>query len=114
MIFEPTERSLLPTKDLLSFIFDDPPYDQDQPVSRMTLAHHPETNIGRSILTFIIPHVQFLVTKPGNLFVSLFRAYEQQASSQVIVFSFTHSMMCDWEPNRKKKPIEAHRFLDQL
>jgi hypothetical protein len=33
MIFEPAERVLLPTKDLLSYIFDDPPYDQDQPVS---------------------------------------------------------------------------------
>ena len=32
MIFEPTERILLPTKDLLSFIFDNPPYDQDAPV----------------------------------------------------------------------------------
>lgn len=33
MIFEPAERVVLPTRDLLSFIFDDPPYDQDQPVS---------------------------------------------------------------------------------
>lgn len=33
MIFEPAERVLLPTKDLLSYIFDDPPYDQDKPVS---------------------------------------------------------------------------------
>jgi hypothetical protein len=32
MIFEPAERTLLPTKDLLSYIFDDPPYDQDKPV----------------------------------------------------------------------------------
>lgn len=32
MIFEPAERILLPNKDLLSFIFDDPPYDQDAPV----------------------------------------------------------------------------------
>lgn len=32
MIFEPTERTLLPTKDLLSYIFDDPPYDQHKPV----------------------------------------------------------------------------------
>ncbi|KAJ5106107.1 hypothetical protein N7456_002782 [Penicillium angulare] len=32
MIFEPAERVLLPTKDLLSFIFDDPPYDQDKPI----------------------------------------------------------------------------------
>ncbi|KAJ5229008.1 hypothetical protein N7489_009716 [Penicillium chrysogenum] len=32
MIFEPAERVLLPTKDLLSYIFDDPPYDQDQPI----------------------------------------------------------------------------------
>lgn len=32
MIFEPAERALLPTKDLLSYIFDDPPYDQDKPV----------------------------------------------------------------------------------
>ncbi|KAJ5921644.1 hypothetical protein N7454_009118 [Penicillium verhagenii] len=32
MIFEPAERVLLPTKDLLSFIFDDPPYDQDLPI----------------------------------------------------------------------------------
>lgn len=33
MIFEPAERVLLPTKDLLSYIFDEPSYDQDQPVS---------------------------------------------------------------------------------
>ena len=32
MIFEPAERILLPTKDLLSFIFDSPPYNQDEPV----------------------------------------------------------------------------------
>lgn len=32
MIFEPAERILLPTKDLLSFIFDNPPYNQDEPV----------------------------------------------------------------------------------
>ncbi|KAJ5787876.1 AMP-dependent synthetase/ligase [Penicillium paradoxum] len=32
MIFEPAERIVLPTKDLVSYIFDDPPYDQDQPI----------------------------------------------------------------------------------
>ncbi|KAJ5688520.1 hypothetical protein N7462_002912 [Penicillium macrosclerotiorum] len=32
MIFEPAERVVLPTKDLLSYIFDDPPYDQDKPI----------------------------------------------------------------------------------
>ncbi|KAJ5238384.1 AMP-dependent synthetase/ligase [Penicillium chermesinum] len=32
MIFEPAERVELPTKDLLSYIFDAPPYDQDKPV----------------------------------------------------------------------------------
>ncbi|CEJ61952.1 hypothetical protein PMG11_10468 [Penicillium brasilianum] len=32
MIFEPAERTLLPTKDLLSYIFDDPLYDQDKPI----------------------------------------------------------------------------------
>ncbi|CAI7629089.1 hypothetical protein N7533_008242 [Penicillium manginii] len=32
MIFEPAERVLLPTKDLLSFIFDAPPYDQEKPI----------------------------------------------------------------------------------
>ncbi|KAJ5342787.1 AMP-dependent synthetase/ligase [Penicillium brevicompactum] len=32
MIFEPAERTLLPTKDLLSYIFDNPSYDQDQPI----------------------------------------------------------------------------------
>ena len=32
MIFEPTERFPLPTKDILSYIFDNPPYDQDEPV----------------------------------------------------------------------------------
>ncbi|KAJ5115502.1 hypothetical protein NUU61_001261 [Penicillium alfredii] len=32
MIFEPAERVLLPTKDLLSYIFDDPPYNQDTPI----------------------------------------------------------------------------------
>lgn len=32
MIFEPAERTLLPTNDLLSYIFHDPPYDQDKPV----------------------------------------------------------------------------------
>ncbi|KAJ5897209.1 hypothetical protein N7504_007497 [Penicillium tannophilum] len=32
MIFEPAERVLLPTKDLLSYIFDDPPYDQNKPI----------------------------------------------------------------------------------
>ncbi|RMJ23667.1 AMP-binding enzyme [Aspergillus sp. HF37] len=32
MIFEPAERIQLPSKDLLSFIFDDPPYDQDEPI----------------------------------------------------------------------------------
>lgn len=37
MIFEPAERRLLPTKDLLSYIFDDPPYDQDQPVSTVLI-----------------------------------------------------------------------------
>lgn len=33
MIFEPAERIPLPTKDLLSFIFDEPQYNQDEPVS---------------------------------------------------------------------------------
>ncbi|KAJ5654696.1 hypothetical protein N7490_001699 [Penicillium lividum] len=32
MIFEPAERTILPTKDLLSYIFDSPQYDQDQPI----------------------------------------------------------------------------------
>lgn len=32
MIFEPAQRLPLPGKDLLSYIFDDPPYDQDEPV----------------------------------------------------------------------------------
>ncbi|CAI7594395.1 unnamed protein product [Penicillium glandicola] len=32
MIFEPAGRIMLPTKDLLSYIFDEPPYDQDQPI----------------------------------------------------------------------------------
>ncbi|KAJ5179077.1 AMP-dependent synthetase/ligase [Penicillium capsulatum] len=32
MIFEPAERVVLPTKDLLSYIFDDPPYDQNEPI----------------------------------------------------------------------------------
>ncbi|KAJ5502786.1 AMP-dependent synthetase/ligase [Penicillium fimorum] len=32
MIFEPAERILLPTSDLLSYIFDEPTYDQDQPI----------------------------------------------------------------------------------
>lgn len=33
MIFEPELRIPVPTKDVLSFIFDEPRYDQDQPVS---------------------------------------------------------------------------------
>lgn len=33
MIFEPDLRVPVPTQDLLSFIFDDPQYDQDDPVS---------------------------------------------------------------------------------
>ncbi|KAJ5964986.1 uncharacterized protein N7479_004862 [Penicillium vulpinum] len=32
MIFEPAERLLLPTTDILSYIFDKPSYDQDQPI----------------------------------------------------------------------------------
>ncbi|KAJ5365523.1 hypothetical protein N7517_008409 [Penicillium concentricum] len=32
MIFEPAERILLPTNDLLSYTFDEPTYDQDQPL----------------------------------------------------------------------------------
>lgn len=32
MIFEPAERLHIPTKDLLSYIFDNPKYDQDEPV----------------------------------------------------------------------------------
>lgn len=32
MIFEPAERLHIPTKDLLSYIFDNPEYDQDEPV----------------------------------------------------------------------------------
>ncbi|KAJ5542743.1 hypothetical protein N7535_005167 [Penicillium sp. DV-2018c] len=32
MIFEPAVRTQLPTKDLLSHIFDEPQYDQDQPI----------------------------------------------------------------------------------
>ncbi|KAJ5086196.1 hypothetical protein N7532_010967 [Penicillium argentinense] len=43
MIFEPAERVLLPTKDLLSFIFDDPPYDQDTPIYVDT--HNPSRSI---------------------------------------------------------------------
>ncbi|KAJ5678551.1 uncharacterized protein N7477_004184 [Penicillium maclennaniae] len=39
MIFEPTERILLPTKDVLSYIFDDPPYDEDQPIFIDTRDH---------------------------------------------------------------------------
>lgn len=33
MIFEPDLRVRVSTQDLLSFIFDDPQYDQDDPVS---------------------------------------------------------------------------------
>lgn len=43
MIFEPAERVLLPTKDLLSYIFDDPPYDQDKPIYIDT--HNPSRTI---------------------------------------------------------------------
>ncbi|KAJ5807954.1 AMP-dependent synthetase/ligase [Penicillium riverlandense] len=43
MIFEPAERILLPNKDLLSFIFDDPPYDQDAPI--YIDAHQPQRSI---------------------------------------------------------------------
>ncbi|KAJ5697123.1 AMP-dependent synthetase/ligase [Penicillium malachiteum] len=32
MIFEPAQRLSLPTKDLLSYIFDNPTYDQDKPL----------------------------------------------------------------------------------
>ncbi|BCR90211.1 uncharacterized protein ACHE_60097A [Aspergillus chevalieri] len=34
MIFEPAERLHIPTKDLLSYIFDNPEYDQDEPIYR--------------------------------------------------------------------------------
>lgn len=32
MIFEPASRVPLPTTDVISYIFSDPPYDHDQPV----------------------------------------------------------------------------------
>lgn len=41
MIFEPAEYKDLPTKDLLSYIFDDPLYDQDRPVSVSASALEP-------------------------------------------------------------------------
>lgn len=63
MIFEPAERILLPTKDLLSYIFDDPPYDQDQPVSleakNLMLHHVVSCALGiRSTSTFKTSHAQ--------------------------------------------------------
>lgn len=46
MIFEPAERVLLPTKDLLSYIFDDPPYDQNKPVNpRHCFSSEAETDL---------------------------------------------------------------------
>lgn len=32
-MFKPTKQIDLPTKDILSYIFDKPAYDQDKPVS---------------------------------------------------------------------------------
>ena len=53
MIFEPERRIPLPTKDLLSYVFDDPTYDQDEPVSHIfDLALY---LTGTSLITFIIP-----------------------------------------------------------
>ncbi|CAG8933613.1 unnamed protein product [Penicillium salamii] len=43
MIFEPAQRTVLPAKDLLSYIFDDPPYDQDKPI--YIDAHNPTRSI---------------------------------------------------------------------
>lgn len=37
MIFEPAQRVSLPTKDLLSYTFDNPRYDQDEPVRSLYL-----------------------------------------------------------------------------
>ncbi|KAJ5143403.1 uncharacterized protein N7515_002190 [Penicillium bovifimosum] len=43
MIFEPAVRTQLPTKDLLSWIFDEPDYDQDQPI--YVDVHNPSRSI---------------------------------------------------------------------
>lgn len=74
MIFEPAERFLLPTKDLLSYIFDDPPYDQDQPVSdwleiKLYLTRH-LINVVRSTLTSTTPPGRSLVIRHESSFVS--------------------------------------------
>lgn len=75
MIFEPAERTLLPTKDLLSYIFDDPPYDQDKPVGfipRRPIPHLSEALwlialiLSRSISMFEIQRARFRATKPAN------------------------------------------------
>lgn len=74
MIFEPAERTLLPTKDLLSYIFDDPPYDQDKPVGTNSLtpdcilvASRLITLILRRYISmFEIRRAQFRATLPVN------------------------------------------------
>lgn len=74
MIFEPTERTLLPTKDLLSYIFDDPPYDQDKPVGIIPRRQIPYPEVPwlialilpRSISMFEIQRARFRATKPAH------------------------------------------------
>lgn len=61
MIFEPAERVLLPTKDLLSYIFDDTPYDQDKPVSSRLL--YPTQLARGEIMTDQFARVRFTSTR---------------------------------------------------
>ncbi|KAJ5989741.1 hypothetical protein N7522_009948 [Penicillium canescens] len=68
MIFEPAERTLLPTEDLLSYIFDQPPYDQDQPI--YIDVHDPSRSIScnqaRKLVRQLIAGLRASGLQPGN------------------------------------------------
>ncbi|KAJ5296199.1 AMP-dependent synthetase/ligase [Penicillium antarcticum] len=68
MIFEPAERTLLPTKDLLSYIFDEPPYDQDQPI--YIDVHDPSRSIScnqaRKLVRQLIAGLRASGLQPGD------------------------------------------------
>lgn len=65
MIFEPAQRVSLPAKDLLSYTFDNPRYDQDEPVRSSYLGNIDQLAdfVNRSMSMLAIHRGRFLATR---------------------------------------------------
>jgi hypothetical protein len=89
MIFEPERRLPVPSKDLLSYVFDDSSYDIDRKVGKPTcfmlqdiyripnsLNRH-SWSAGSSMSTFTIPPAQSHIAKLEQWSVSSLLGYER-------------------------------------